>query len=63
MKVTEEKHFNEMYAQLPKVITKSMREALSAPLTFAALLHLANEKMLVLQGIPTFEDIIIKQYK
>lgn len=53
------KRFSNVYKTLPKLLTKSNAEALSAPMAFLSLLHLANEKELNLCSIPDMSDIVV----
>ncbi|XP_011169019.1 condensin complex subunit 2 [Solenopsis invicta] len=56
----ENKQFSDVYKMLPKLLTKSNAEALSVPISFISLLHLANEKGLRLESVPDFSNIVIK---
>ena len=53
------KCFSEIYKALPDMLTKANVEALSFPISFVSLLHLANEKTLKLETYPDMSDIII----
>lgn len=53
------KKFSNVYKVLPKVLTKSNAEALSAPMAFLSLLHLANEQELSLSSTSDLSDIVI----
>lgn len=53
------KQFSDVYKTLPKLLTKSNAEALSAPMAFLSLLHLANEKELSLSSLPDMSDIVV----
>lgn len=53
------KCFSEIYKALPDTLTKTNVEALSFPISFVSLLHLANEKTLKLETFPDMSDIII----
>ncbi|XP_076178781.1 condensin complex subunit 2 [Ptiloglossa arizonensis] len=55
----ENKYFSDIYKKLPDLLTKANTEALSVPLAFVSLLHLANEKTLEIQSLPDMSDIII----
>lgn len=59
--MTESKQFSNVYKMLPKVLTKSNAEALSVPLSFISLLHLANEKGLKLYSLPDMSDVVVEQ--
>lgn len=54
------KQFNDIYKMLPKLLTKSNIEALSVPISFISLLHLANEKTLKIHSLPDMSDIIVE---
>lgn len=58
--MTEAKQFSDVYKMLPKLLTKSNAEALSVPLSFISLLHLANEKELKLYSLPDMSDVIVE---
>lgn len=49
-----------VYKQLPEKITSSMKENLSGPLAFLALLHVATEENLMLVSSDDLGDITIK---
>ncbi|XP_076669268.1 condensin complex subunit 2 [Andrena cerasifolii] len=53
------KCFSEIYKALPDTLTKTNVDALSFPISFVSLLHLANEKILKLETFPDMSDIII----
>ncbi|KAK9295467.1 hypothetical protein QLX08_010220 [Tetragonisca angustula] len=59
-KIIENRSFNEIYKVLPNLLTKTNIEALSFPISFVSLLHLANEKTLKLQAVPDMSDLIIE---
>lgn len=56
----ESKQFSNIYKMLPKLLTKTNIEALSVPISFISLLHLANEKMLKIESLPDMSDIIVE---
>lgn len=56
----ESKQFSNMYKMLPKLLTKTNNEALSVPISFISLLHLANEKTLKIESLSDMSDIIVK---
>ncbi|XP_018354431.1 PREDICTED: condensin complex subunit 2 [Trachymyrmex septentrionalis] len=56
----ESKQFSDVYKALPKLLTKSNAEALSVPISFISMLHLANEKELKICSVPDMSDIIIQ---
>ncbi|KZC10888.1 Condensin complex subunit 2 [Dufourea novaeangliae] len=58
-KMKEQKSFSEIYRELPNMLTKANMEALSFPISFVSLLHLANEKTLKIQSLPDMSDIIV----
>ncbi|XP_029161886.1 condensin complex subunit 2 [Nylanderia fulva] len=60
MKMKESKKFSNVYKALPKLLTKSNVEALSVPISFISLLHLANEKTLKLISSPDLSDITVE---
>lgn len=49
--------FATIYKQLPNRLTPNMRESLSIPLALLSLLHLANEKGLILEKREDMRDI------
>ncbi|EFN65704.1 Condensin complex subunit 2 [Camponotus floridanus] len=55
----ESKQFSDIYKMLPKLLTKTNIEALSVPISFISLLHLANEKTLKIDSLPDMSDIIV----
>ncbi|XP_072742964.1 condensin complex subunit 2-like [Anoplolepis gracilipes] len=55
----ENKQFSDIYKMLPKLLTKTNVEALSVPIAFISLLHLANEKTLKIHSLPDMSDIIV----
>jgi len=59
----ESKQFSDVYKMLPKLLTKSNAEALSVPISFISMLHLANEKGLNIRSVPDMSDIIIEPGK
>lgn len=58
--IKESKRFSDVYKALPKLLTKSNTEALSVPISFISMLHLANEKGLKIRSVPDMSDIIIE---
>lgn len=52
--------FSQTYSSLPDKLSGGMRESLSVPIAFTCLLHLANEKQLEIQSLPSLTDVIIK---
>lgn len=60
-KMSESKHFSKVYKSLPNELTKSNNEALSFPISFVSLLHLANEKTLKITSSSDFSDLIVQQ--
>ncbi|KAL0099326.1 hypothetical protein PUN28_020116 [Cardiocondyla obscurior] len=58
--MTEPKKFSEVFKSLPKLLSKSNAEALSVPISFISMLHLANEKGLNITSIPDMSDLIIQ---
>ncbi|TGZ49485.1 condensin complex subunit 2-like [Temnothorax longispinosus] len=56
----ESKQFSDVYKALPKLLTKSNAEALSVPISFISMLHLANEKGLKVCSVPDMSDLIIE---
>ncbi|KYM97351.1 PREDICTED: condensin complex subunit 2 [Cyphomyrmex costatus] len=56
----ESKQFSDVYKTLPKLLTKNNAEALSVPISFISMLHLANEKELKICSVPDLSDIIIQ---
>ncbi|XP_018303031.1 condensin complex subunit 2 [Mycetomoellerius zeteki] len=56
----ESKQFSDVYKALPKLLTKTNAEALSVPISFISMLHLANEKELKISSISDMSDIIIQ---
>lgn len=58
--VSDGKSYREIYKQLPNLLSKTNKEALSFPVSFVSLLHLANEKNLELTSTPDMADIIIR---
>ncbi|CAK9800146.1 Condensin complex subunit 2 [Anthophora plagiata] len=59
-KIKENKSFNEIYKILPNMLSKTNKEALSFPISFVSLLHIANEKTLKIQSVPDLSDLIIE---
>jgi condensin complex subunit 2 len=53
--------FSDLYAALPSRLPSKLAENLSAPLAIVALLHLANEKTLDIEGNDDLSDLIITQ--
>lgn len=60
-KVRESKPFNMVYKSLSTTLSETNREALSVPIAFVSLLHLANEKSLSLSAVSDLSDIIINE--
>jgi len=56
----ESKKFSDVYKMLPKLLTKSNAEALSVPISFVSMLHLANEKALEIRSERNMSDVIIE---
>lgn len=54
--VKEEKSFCSVYQDLPKFLSKSNSEALSLPIAFVSMLHLANEKNLEVKSSENLDD-------
>lgn len=59
-KIKGNKSFSEIYKALPNILTKTNIEALSFPISFVSLLHLANEKTLKIQSLPDMSDLLIE---
>lgn len=59
-KIKESKKFSDVYKTLPRLLTKNNAEALSVPISFISLLHLANEKTLKLNSLSDLSDIIVE---
>ena len=59
-KIKGNKSFSEIYKTLPNILTKTNIEALSFPISFVSLLHLANEKTLKIQSLPDMSDLLIE---
>ncbi|XP_011638025.1 LOW QUALITY PROTEIN: condensin complex subunit 2 [Pogonomyrmex barbatus] len=59
-KMKDNKRFSDIYKKLPKLLTKNNAEALSVPISFISMLHLANEKELKINSLPDLSDIIIE---
>ncbi|XP_035791930.1 condensin complex subunit 2-like [Anopheles albimanus] len=51
--------FSKLYQKVPQLLSKSMSENISKALAFYAVLHLANEKSLRLEGQADLKDFII----
>lgn len=51
-----ETSFQAIYSQLPNKLSSSMRESLSVPLALLSILHLANEKGLILENHQDMKD-------
>ncbi|KOB70516.1 Barren-like protein [Operophtera brumata] len=51
-----ETSFQTVYSQLPSKLSSSMRESLSVPLALLSILHLANEKGLILENHEDLKD-------
>ncbi|XP_076751732.1 condensin complex subunit 2 [Xylocopa sonorina] len=60
-KVDDCKCFSNVYRQLPSMLTRINIEALSFPISFISLLHLANEKTLKVSPSLDMADLIIEQ--
>lgn len=60
-KMDDKKYFSRVYKALPNLLTKTNIEALSFPISFVSLLHLANEKTLKINSSCDRADIIIEQ--
>ncbi|XP_043263239.1 condensin complex subunit 2-like [Colletes gigas] len=58
-KIKENTYFSDVYKRLPGVLTKTNAEALTVPLSFVSLLHLASERNLEIQSVPDMSDIIV----
>ncbi|XP_052872824.1 condensin complex subunit 2 [Anopheles cruzii] len=54
--------FSRVYAKVPQLLSKTMSENVSKSLAFYAVLHLANEKKLKLQGQKDLQDFTIEMY-
>ena len=54
-------NFSSVYKTLPSNLSSNMAENLSCPLAFIALLHLCNERSLILEADGKLEDFLIKQ--
>lgn len=59
-KMSESKEFSKIYKTLPNMLTKTNTEALSFPISFVSLLHLANEKTLKIRSLPDMSEIIVE---
>ncbi|XP_076669291.1 condensin complex subunit 2 [Andrena cerasifolii] len=55
------KRFSDVYKMLPTKLTKMNAEALSFPISFVSLLHLANEKTLKVTSPSDMSDLIVEQ--
>ncbi|KAK2578145.1 hypothetical protein KPH14_001344 [Odynerus spinipes] len=60
-KMEESKPFSTVYKSLPNALSKTNAEALSFPIAFVSLLHLANEKSLKLSSPSDLSDIIVEK--
>nr|CAD7455754.1 unnamed protein product [Timema tahoe] len=60
-KVEGEIRFTEVFKELPSKLSATMIENLSFPLAYIALLHLANEKCLLIVGDENLEDLMVSQ--
>ncbi|XP_031773596.1 uncharacterized protein LOC100864998 [Apis florea] len=60
-KMNDSKFFSEIYKRLPNILTKTNIDALSFPISFVSLLHLANEKTLKINSSSDMSDLIIEQ--
>lgn len=56
----ESKAFSNVYKMLPELLSKTNAEALSVPISFISLLHLANEKELKIHSLPDMSDVIVE---
>ncbi|XP_076244920.1 condensin complex subunit 2 [Calliopsis andreniformis] len=54
-------HFSDVYKKLPNELTKTNVEALSFPISFVSLLHLANEKVLKVTSTSDMSDLVVEQ--
>ncbi|XP_064031644.1 condensin complex subunit 2 [Pogoniulus pusillus] len=61
--VVGEKTLSSIVQELHHRLPSNMSQELSVPLAFACLLHLANEKILMLEGTEDLSDVIITQDK
>ncbi|PSN39905.1 Condensin complex subunit 2 [Blattella germanica] len=61
LKVEKAVSFRDMYNKLPLKLSSKLAENLSAPLAIVALLHLANEKILLIKGKDDLSDLTITQ--
>ena len=61
--VLNDTSFGQLYKTLAesKLMSVKMKENLSVPLAFVALLHLCNEKTLDLKALPDFSDFHIAE--
>ena len=60
-KMNGSKRFSDVYKALPIMLTKTNAEALSFPISFVSLLHLANEKTLKVTSPSDMSDLIVEQ--
>ena len=60
-KMNGSKRFSDVYKALPNTLTKTNAEALSFPISFVSLLHLANEKTLKVTSPSDMSDLIVEQ--
>ncbi|XP_071947750.1 condensin complex subunit 2-like isoform X2 [Antedon mediterranea] len=60
-KVNHQKSFKDMYTHLPENLSKSLAKNLSVPIAFVCLLHLCNEKNLIVSTKGQMEDLTITQ--
>lgn len=60
-KVSDLKKFSDLVKVLPKMLAKNNAEALSVPIAFISLLHLANEKNLQIDSSDDGIDLYIRQ--
>ncbi|XP_076626934.1 uncharacterized protein LOC143344612 [Colletes latitarsis] len=58
-KIKDNTYFSDVYKRLPDVLTKTNVEALTVPLSFVSLLHLASERNLEIQSLPDMSDLIV----
>ena len=60
-KMNGSKRFSDVYKALPIMLTKTNAEALSFPISFVSLLHLANEKTLKVTSPSDMSDLTVEQ--
>lgn len=61
-RVKDEKSFCTVYKDLPKLLSKANADALSLPIAFVSLLHLANEKNLEVKSSDDLSDLLVRQH-